>query len=87
MVTCQKSGLAHTVYFSWVNPAGIEEAIEEAIASEGWGVASMTCPDCYSPEDERRAIDELMQEDIDLDDLDDLDDEWEWDDDDRRKRG
>lgn len=74
-VTCQKCGLNHTVSFSGVNPSGIEEAIEEAMISEGWGVVSMTCPDCYDPAEERRAVDLLMQEDIDLDEEDD---DWEW---------
>jgi len=75
-VTCQKCGLQHTISFSGVNPSGIEDAIEEAMVSEGWGVVSMTCPDCYDPGEERRAIDLLMQEDIELEDDDD---DWEWD--------
>lgn len=76
-VVCQKCGLKHTISFSGVNPSGIEEAIEEAMVSDGWGVVSMTCPDCYDPLDERKAVDAMMLEDIDLDD--DEDDEWSWD--------
>ena len=82
-VKCSKCGYTHTIYFSGAYPTTIRCAIEEALQSERWGVDSMTCPDCYDPMDEERAIDELIEQEFDEDWDDDAwehgdyDEEWE----------
>lgn len=76
LTTCTRCGLHHTIYFSGAYPMGIQEAMEEALLADGWGVASMTCPDCYDPLDEQKARDEEIEEWLDLEE--DMEDEdWE----------
>lgn len=74
---CSRCGLVHTVSFSDISPATVEQAIESAMELDGWGVASMTCPDCYDPLDEQRARDELLEEDMELDDYEEEYDEYD----------
>jgi hypothetical protein len=61
-IRCVKCGYSHLLSFSGMNPGSIEQSIDEALLSEGWGVASMTCPDCFDPQEERRLQD--MQEEV-----------------------
>ena len=73
-VKCTRCGYVHTVSFSGINPSSIEQAIEEAMASDGWGVVSMTCPDCYDPLDEQQQRDRELEESA-LEDYADYDEE------------
>lgn len=62
VITCSKCGVVHTVSFSGMNPCSVEQAIEEAMECDGWGVASMTCADCYDPMEEQRQRDAEIEE-------------------------
>jgi len=84
-IKCTKCGLEHVLSFSGSNPASIDDAIEEAIQSENWGVASKTCPDCYDPLDEQRAEEEQIGRWLELEeeyDYGDYDDDWDYEEED-----
>jgi len=68
VITCTHCGLVHTVSFSGKHPSSIESSIEDAIEEDGWGVASMTCPDCFDPLEEQRARDQEMEDLSEMDD-------------------
>ena len=80
-VKCSRCGVKHMVSFSGINPMSIEQAIEEALEADGWGVASMVCADCFDPEEERRALDAEIEDEYDANflDYDDEDDYMEED--------
>lgn len=81
---CKRCGFKHVLSFSGSNPMSVNDAMEEALLSEGWGVASMTCPDCYDPLIEQRAEDEAIEEWTELEE-DYEDDDWEWEEDYRKE--
>ena len=76
VVNCAKCGVVHTVSFSGMNPSTIEQALEEAMEIDGWGVVSMTCPDCYDPMEEQRMRDEEIEDASNLDEFDDYDEDY-----------
>lgn len=82
IVKCSHCGITHTVSFSGVNPLTIEQAIEEAMEADGWGVASMMCPECFDSMEEQRERDALIEESADFDNIDDYEDYYEYEEED-----
>lgn len=55
---CSKCGLVHNLYFSGEYPEGVVQAIHDAMRLEGWGVSTITCPDCFDPQKENYLFEE-----------------------------